>query len=63
MIFNLYGKLFHNCNFLFYLNVINLDKGVITAKVKTEAHAEGYIDLQRFKNGQIIFRNVKITEL
>ena len=37
--------------------------GVITAKVKTEAHPEGYIGLQRFKDGQIIFRNIKITEL
>ena len=36
---------------------------ITTAKVKTDKHPEGYIGLQRFKNGRIIFRNVKITEL
>jgi len=37
--------------------------GVVTAKVKTDQHPEGYIGLQRFKDGQIKFRNIKITEL
>ena len=37
--------------------------GITTAKVKTEKHPEGYIGLQRFKNGRIVFRNIKITKL
>jgi len=37
--------------------------GKITARITTEEHPKGYISLQRFKDGQIIFRNVKITEL
>lgn len=37
--------------------------GEVTAEVSSAAHPSGYIGLQRFKNGVIQFRNIKITTL